>query len=66
MTNLRLIKGEVSPFHGLPFNTNKLYVMGTTPTGCEVYIPVKADAEIDKAKARLNDYLWRNYEPQLA
>ncbi len=51
-----------NPLESVPLNTEKVYVMATTKTGCEIYMPVNSqdDVEINKKKDDLQKYLDAN------
>ena len=49
----------MNPLDNLPLNTRKSYVMATTKSGCEVYMPVDTDsnAVMIAAKNTLQEHL---------
>ena len=49
----------INPLENIPLNNKHVYVMGTTKTGCEVYIPVDTydhTKQVDK-RNELQEYL---------
>lgn len=49
----------INPLENVPLNTKRVYVMGTTHRGCEIYMPVDSfqDDEILEKKKQLQTYL---------
>ena len=42
----------MTPFNNVPLNTKKVYVMGKTWSGCEVYLPVDSYSDTVQLEAR--------------
>ena len=51
-------------FDQLPLNTNRIYVMGRTYNGCEVYLPCENHSEevVTKMKEQLDYFLLSQVE----
>lgn len=41
----------------VPLNTDKVYVMGTTANGCEVYVPIMESDDEQSKKSELQEEL---------
>jgi len=62
-----------NPLDNVPLNTKMVYVMATTPSGCEIYMPVdSSDVDVvNTTKQQLQSHLNTAYPiqpqpPQLA
>jgi len=65
-------KKTTNPLLNVPLNTKRIYVMGKTPKGCEVYMPVDFDDDTiiaEKKEAlqiQLNSVFTEPDEPEVA
>ena len=55
----------IDPFINVPLNTKKVYVMGTTHSGCEIYLPIDSNINAVQLQARdnLRAYLLTQPKP---
>lgn len=53
----------LNPLLDVPLNTKQLYVRATTPSGCQIIMPVDTDDEdvVDATKLNLQIYLNKTY-----
>ena len=55
-----------NPLEDVPLNTKRVYVMATTYSGCEIYMPVDSnnDSAITQKKIDLQNFLNSQVQPE--
>lgn len=48
-------------FPSLPYNTKRIYVMGTAKGGCEIYVPFDDRKNLEGKKNELQTFLDSDY-----
>lgn len=51
-------------FENVPLNNSRIYVRSIARSGCEIFLPVQAENDIQSKKERLNEYLFSQLEEQ--
>jgi len=57
----------INPLNKVPFNTNRCFVMATSQSGCEVYMPVNnsSDRAMKTKRDELQSYMDSQKQPPL-